>query len=65
MYDPATAVKGLEAVAAAIPDNPPSKPSTDLATDAKYDRAELTITVPRESIIAACQALQGRRLQLP
>ena len=58
MYDPATAVKGLEAVAAAIPDNPALKALENLATDAKFDRDELTITVARESIIAACRALQ-------
>jgi NADH-quinone oxidoreductase subunit C len=58
MYDPATAVKGIEAVAAALPDNPALKALEALATDAKYDRDELTITVPREKIIAACQALK-------
>ena len=59
MYDPATAVKGIEAVAAALPDNPALKALEDLATDAKYDRAELTITVAREKIITACQALKA------
>jgi NADH-quinone oxidoreductase subunit C len=59
MYDPATAVKGIEAVAAALPDNPALKALETLATDAKYDRAELTITVARESIIAACQAVKA------
>jgi NADH-quinone oxidoreductase subunit C len=59
MYDPATAVKGLEAVTAAIPDNPALKALTGIASDAKFDRAELTITVPRENIIAACRALQA------
>ena len=59
MYDPATAVKGIEAVTAALPDNPALKSLAGLATDARYDRAELTITVSRESIIAACQAVQA------
>ena len=59
MYDPASAVKGLEAVAAALPDNPALAALTGLATDARFDRAELTLTVPRESIIAACQAVQA------
>ena len=34
------------------------KALADLATDAKFDRNELTITVARESIVAAAQALQ-------
>ena len=59
MYDPATAVKGIAAVAAALPDNPALKALEDLASDAKYDRDELTITVAREKIIAACQTLKA------
>src|ERR1700694_4922925 len=63
MYDPATAVQGLEAVAAAQPENAAVKAALtalqDIATDARFDRAELTITVPRESIIAAAQAVQA------
>ena len=58
MYDPATALTGTEAVFAAHPDNPAIKALSTLATDAKYDRAELTITVARENVIAACQAAQ-------
>jgi NADH-quinone oxidoreductase subunit C len=58
MYDPASALSGTEAVFAAHPDNTAVKALATLATDAKYDRAELTITVARESIIAACQAVQ-------
>ena len=63
MYDPATAVQGLEAVAAAQPENAAVKAALTalqgIATDARFDRAELTITVPRESIIAAAQAVQA------
>src|ERR1700710_681578 len=63
MYDPATAVQGLEAVAAAQPENHAVQAALTalqgVATDAKYDRAELTLTVPRESIIAAAQAAQS------
>src|SRR5438046_1548856 len=59
MYDPATAVKGIEAVTEALPDNPALTALSSLATNAKFDRAELTITVARESIIAACQAVQA------
>ncbi|WP_213806056.1 NADH-quinone oxidoreductase subunit C [Granulicella sp. dw_53] len=59
MYDPATAVKGIQAVSEALPDNPALKALAGVATDAKYDRAELTITVARENIIAATQAVQA------
>ena len=31
----------------------------ELATDAKWDRQELTITVARENIVAACKAVQA------
>jgi NADH-quinone oxidoreductase subunit C len=63
MYDPATSVEGLEAVAAAQPENPALQAALaalqGIATDAKFDRGELTLTVPRESIIAAAQAAQS------
>ncbi|MCU1320154.1 MAG: hypothetical protein JWP98_1672 [Edaphobacter sp.] len=58
MYDPASAVTGTQAVFAAHPENAAVKALATLATDAKYDRDELTITVARESIIAACQAVK-------
>ncbi len=51
-------IKGTQAVFEKFPDEPAVKALSALATDAKYDRNELTITVARESIIAACQALQ-------
>ena len=59
MYDPATALKGIGSVAAAIPDNPAIEALQGLATDAKFDRSELTLTIPRECIVAACQAVQS------
>ena len=59
MYDPATALKGISAVAEAMPDNPAVKALSSLATDAKFDRDELTITVARESIVAACEAVKA------
>ncbi len=65
MYDPASAIKGKDAVFEAHPENPAVKALADLATDAKFDRDELTITVARESIVAAAEALQAGRLQLP
>ncbi len=52
------AILGTQAVFEAHPDNAAVKALATLATDAKYDRAELTITVARESIIVACQAVQ-------
>jgi len=52
------AIAGTQAVFEKFPDEPAVKALTHLATDAKYDRGELTITVARESIIAASQALQ-------
>jgi NADH-quinone oxidoreductase subunit C len=58
MYDPSSSVTGKQAVFEAHPDNAAVKALADLATDAKYDRAELTITIARENIIAAGKAVQ-------
>jgi NADH-quinone oxidoreductase subunit C len=58
MYDPSSAIKGKQAVFEAHPDNAAVKALAGLATDAKFDRNELTITIARESIIAAGQAVQ-------
>ena len=58
MYDPATALTGTEAVFAAHPENAAVRALSSLATDAKYDRDELTITVARENIIPAAKAIQ-------
>jgi NADH-quinone oxidoreductase subunit C len=52
------AITGTQAVFAALPEEPAIKALSSLATDAKYDRAELTITVARENIIATCEALR-------
>lgn len=51
-------ILGTQSVFAALPDEPAVKALSELATDAKYDRAELTITVARESIVAACEAIR-------
>jgi NADH-quinone oxidoreductase subunit C len=59
LYDPASAIKGLEAVTEALPENAALKALATLATNAKYDRAELTVTVARENIIAATQAVKA------
>jgi NADH-quinone oxidoreductase subunit C len=58
MYEPSSAIAGTQAVFEAHPDNAVVKALATLATDAKFDRAELTITVARENIIAACRAVQ-------
>jgi NADH-quinone oxidoreductase subunit C len=59
LYDPASAIKGLEAVTEALPENAALKALATLATNAKYDRNELTVTVARENIIAATQAVKA------
>ncbi|MDW5266712.1 MULTISPECIES: NADH-quinone oxidoreductase subunit C [Acidobacteriaceae] len=51
-------LNGTEAVFAAHADNAAVKALSDLATDAKFDREELTITVARENVIAACKAVR-------
>ena len=58
MYDPASALTGKQAVFEAHPENAAIRALADLATDAKYDRNELTISVARENIVAAAQAVQ-------
>ena len=58
MYDPASAIKGKQAVFEAHAENAAVKALSGLASDAKFDRGELTITVARENVIAACEALK-------
>jgi NADH-quinone oxidoreductase subunit C len=58
MYDPSSAITGKQTVFEAHPENAAVKALSELATDAKFDRAELTITVARENIIAAAKAVQ-------
>jgi NADH-quinone oxidoreductase subunit C len=55
---PREAVFGRDAVFAVIPWNEAVVALSELATDAKWDRGELTITVARENIVAACRAVQ-------
>ena len=57
MYEPSSAIKGKQAVFEAHPENPAVKALAELATDAKIDRNELTITVARENIVAAGEAV--------
>jgi NADH-quinone oxidoreductase subunit C len=49
---------GKAAVIEAMPENAAVLALASLATDAKFDRNELTITVAREDILAACEALK-------
>ena len=58
MYEPSSAVKGKQAVFEAHPDNAAVRALAEFAVDAKFDRNELTITVARENIVAAGQAVQ-------
>src|ERR1700679_1375565 len=58
MYDPSSAIKGKQAVFEAHPDNAAVKALADLATDAKYDRAELTVTTARANTVAAAKVVQ-------
>ena len=50
---------GTEAVFAALPDHPAVKALTGLPTDAKWDRRELSLTIPGESIVPACETLKA------
>ncbi len=59
MYDPASALRGLEAIFAAHPENAAVGALRTMATDAKFDRKELTLTVSREHNIAAVEALKA------
>ena len=56
---PAAAVVGKDAVFAAMAENAAVKALAELATDAKFDRKELTVTVAKENIVAACEAVKA------
>jgi NADH-quinone oxidoreductase subunit C len=58
MYEPSSAIKGTQAVFEAHPENAAIKALSSLATDAKFDRNELTITIARENIVTAAKAVQ-------
>ncbi|HUD23556.1 MAG TPA: NADH-quinone oxidoreductase subunit C [Acidobacteriaceae bacterium] len=59
MYAPESALIGKTDVFAAMPENHALVALAELATDAKFDRNELTITVTRENIVAACEAVKA------
>src|ERR1700739_2443682 len=56
---PSVPLKGKTAVFEAMPDNAAVKALTDLATDAEFDRKELTVTVAKDNIVAACEAVKA------
>jgi NADH-quinone oxidoreductase subunit C len=57
--DPLIPLNGKTAVFEAMAENSAVKALAELATDAKFDRKELTITVAKESIVAACEAVKA------
>jgi len=59
MVDPSSVLTGKTAVLEAMAEAPAVVALAELATDAKFDRNELTITVARESIVAACEAVKA------
>jgi NADH-quinone oxidoreductase subunit C len=59
LENPKTPLLGKDAVFGAMAENAAVKALGELATDAKFDRKELTITVAKESIIAACEAVKA------
>jgi NADH-quinone oxidoreductase subunit C len=59
MYNPASALMGKSAVFEAMAEEPAVVALAELATDAKFDRNELTISVARENIVAACEAVKA------
>ena len=59
MYDPASAVNGVEAVFAAHPEHAAVVALRGMTTDAKFDRGEMTLTVAREHVVGACEALKA------
>src|ERR1035437_10085439 len=59
MSTPVPALLGKTAVFEAMADNSAVKALADLATDAKFDRNELTITVAKENIVVACEAVKA------
>jgi NADH-quinone oxidoreductase subunit C len=57
--DPSIPLFGKDAVFEAYAENSAVKTLSHLATDATWDRQELTITVAKDSIVAACEAARS------
>ena len=53
------AILDTQAVFDKFPDEPALGALSELAVSAKYDRKELTVTIARENLIAACQAVKA------
>ena len=62
MYEPSSKISGFAAVLEAMPEHPAVAALTTMATDAKFDRKELTITVTRENIVEAAAAVKAGRV---
>ena len=54
----APAITGIDAVREDQPTHPALAALASIASDAKWDRNELTLTIPREEIVDACRAVQ-------
>jgi len=54
-----SAILDTQAVFDKFPDEPALKALSDLAIAAKFDREELTVTVAKENIVAACKAVKA------
>jgi NADH-quinone oxidoreductase subunit C len=53
------AILDTQAVFDKFPEEPALNALAELAVAAKYDREELTVTVARENIVAACEAVKA------
>jgi len=53
------AILDTQAVFDKLPDEPALGALSELTVSAKYDRRELTVTIARENIVAACEALKA------
>ena len=54
-----TTLSGISAVREGLPEHPGVKALDALLTDAKFDRDELTLTVTKENIVPALEALKA------
>jgi NADH-quinone oxidoreductase subunit C len=57
--DPTVTLKGKTAVLEAMAENSAVKALAELVADAKFDRQELTLTVAKADIVAACEAVKA------
>ena len=57
--DATVTLRGKSAVLEAMAENSAVKALGGLVTDAKFDRGELTLTVAKESVVTACEAVKA------